>query len=385
MKTLQQQVERILENRPRKIQLNSPRQKDGVWQKALAVPVEQGWQLQKFTATQVFHQNVAEAELAPVLAELLKTDFSQLQAFTPQFIYSLRVSKKGAILTNRTAAQQGGPAAATHNRAKNRLFAEGTVVPPLVDMGVLTPDGRVVKAMHDKYRQINRFVELVDDVLKGLPDGPLHIVDFGCGKSYLTFVLYYYFTEMRRLPVQMTGLDLKRDVVEKCNAAAQKYGYNNLHFQVGDINGYAPAEKIDMVISLHACDTATDHALANAVGWGAKYIFSVPCCQHELNAQMKTGELAALTRYGIVQERTAALMTDAIRGNLLQSCGYKTQLVEFVDFAHTPKNILIRAVKSNLPQAHRQKTLAEAESLMQAFAFEPTLHRLLKKHLENIK
>lgn len=206
----------------------------------------------------------------------------------------------------------------------------------------------------------------------------LNIIDFGCGKSYLTFIVYYYFTEILHKKVHITGLDLKADVIEKCNAAAERYGYDNLKFELGDINGYKTDKKIDMVITLHACDTATDYALYNAVSWGADYIFSVPCRQHELNFQVKTDNFQALTRYGILKERFCAIATDAIRGNVLEMCGYKTQIMEFIDMSHTPKNILIRAVRSNISQNSRRRAEDEINRLMKEFSFEPTLVKLMR-------
>ena len=252
-------------------------------------------------------------------------------------------------------------------------------IPALVDLGVFTKDGKVVKSKYDKYKQINKFIELIDHEIRKNDYKELTILDFGCGKSYLTFVLYYYFVEIKKINVKMIGLDLKEDVIKKCNEIAKRYNYENLHFELGDINGYKYNNKVDMVITLHACDTATDYALYNAIKWNTKMIFSVPCCQHELNAQMNSEDLSILTNYGIIQERVAALMTDAIRANLLESLGYKTQLLEFIDIAHSPKNILVRAVKSNISKEKREKALKEVDNLVKEFNFDQTLYRLLKE------
>lgn len=380
MQELVEKIQIIIKENTSKMQFTAKRNKTGELQKAVLVLLPNGWQLQKYTEKQVFHETMSVEKLEETAVLLLEDDFTQMQAFSEEFIYSVRVTAKGKVLFNRKAQSEPMKnigAQTSHNRKKNYILPEGEVVEPLVDMGIFTTEGKVIQSMYDKYKQINRFVELVDDALKHEQGKTLHIIDFGCGKSYLTFILYYYFTEIKKIEVCMTGLDLKADVVEKCNAAAKKYGYNNLHFEVGNIEGYIPKEKPDMVISLHACDTATDFALYHGIQWNAKYIFSVPCCQHELNAQMQTEDLPIFTRYGLVQERVSALMTDAIRANLLQACGYKTQLVEFVGFEHTPKNILIRGVKSNIPFAHKQKMMQEVDSFNQTFATKPTFLSLL--------
>ncbi len=355
------------------IKLTASKPRSGAeYRKITVSKTDTGYFVEQFTEKQVFHKNIKDLnEYLYGIAD----DFLQLNIWTDSFEHIVLVSKKGHISYKK---KQSKPIALkkTHNREKNYLIKEGEIIPPLVDMGIFTKDGKVVRQMYDKFRQINRFIELIHDQIKDRNYKSINIIDFGCGKSYLTFIVYYYLTEIMGIDAHITGLDLKADVIENCNKAAERYGYSGLKFEIGDINGYKCKIKPDMVISLHACDTATDFALYNAVSWGADLIFSVPCCQHELNSQIKTGELSILTRYGIVKERTAALMTDAIRANLLGYMGYSTQLLEFVDMSHTPKNILIRAAKANISEKTRKKYLDEVEAIIGKFNLDPTLYRL---------
>ena len=282
-------------------------------------------------------------------------------------------------MTGRHKAAAAPKAQTDQNRSKNYLLPDNTVVPPLVDMGVMTPSGAVRKDMYDKFKQINRFLECIDDCIRdeNLGDKEFNIIDFGCGKSYLTFIVYYYFSEIKHIPVRMTGLDLKEDVIAFCNELAEKYGYDKLHFIAGDIAKYDMSEPVDMMISLHACDTATDYALYNAIARGVRFILSVPCCQHELNTNADFGKMSVLNDSGILRERAASLFTDGIRAKMLTYCSYKTQLLEFVDLSHTPKNILIRAKKALIPETTRQKALMDAEELLGILNTEQTLHKLL--------
>ena len=381
----------ILSNPVHKMVLSHPKTKGEDYKKINISRKKDYFQVEKYTDKQVFHENIKAEALVDKCMELVDGHYLQVNAWAEDTEYALLISKKGKCALRKIQQKQvaaapsgagcatGNCAVDTHNRKKHYILEEGTVIPPLVDMGIFTQEDKVVRSMHDKYRQINRFIELIDDAVRDLNVSTLHVIDFGCGKSYLTFILYYYLTEIRGIDAQIIGLDLKEDVIHNCNAAAQKYGYTGLRFELGDINGYKAPFDVDMVITLHACDTATDYALYNAIQWNAKMIFSVPCCQHELNHQMQPDTLSILSNYGIIQERFAALATDAIRGNLLEYCGYKTQLLEFIDFAHTPKNILIRATRrSSTPKHLKEKKLQEIHAIMDEFHFNPTLYQLIQ-------
>lgn len=336
------------------------------------------YQVEKFTDKQVFHENIEVNDLEKVLNKLVNNNYKQLSAWSNDITFDLKISKKGKVFLGKKKSNNKNLVNKSHNKEKNYILKEGMIIEPLIDLGVFTKEGKVINSKYDKYKQINRFIEIIDDEIKKNNYKELTILDFGCGKSYLTFVLYYYFVEIKNIKVKMIGLDLKADVIKKCNEIAKRYKYDNLHFELGDINGYKYENNVDMVITLHACDTATDYALYNAIKWNAKMIFSVPCCQHEFNAQMKPESLSILSKYGIIQERVSALMTDAVRGNLLEASGYKTQLLEFIDIAHSPKNILIRASKSNISKEKKEKSLNEVEKLIKEFNFRPTLLSLLE-------
>lgn len=383
MEDLKSAISEITKEDIIKVVISNKMNKDVKYKKIVFALKEKGnkeyYQIEKYTDKQVFHENIEKGVLEEKVLECLENNYKQLTAWSDEATLDLKISKKGKILLNKKKSDNKKLAKKEHNKEKNYILKEGMIIEPLIDLGVFTKEGKVVNSKYDKYKQINRFVEIIDDEIKKNDYKDLTILDFGCGKSYLTFVLYYYFVKIKKINVKMIGLDLKEDVIKKCNDISKRYNYENLHFELGDINGFKYNNKVDMVITLHACDTATDYALYNAVKWNTKMIFSVPCCQHEFNHQMKTDDFSILTKYGIVKERIAALMTDSVRANLLEAVGYKTQLLEFIDIAHSPKNILIRASKSKISKDKKEKVLNEVNSLINEFNFKPTLYNLLKE------
>ena len=305
------------------------------------------FQVSRYTDKQVFHENMTAEDALETLSGWILHDFRQAQIRMQDEMVTVLVSKKGKATVKSKKAACVETQNLEHNRKKQYIIEEGTAVPFMIDLGVMTESGKIIRTRYDKYRQINRFLEFIEDILPELPtDRTVHIIDFGCGKSYLTFAMYYYLKELKKYDVHIIGLDLKEDVIRKCNGLAEKYGYEKLHFLCGDIAEYEGVQKVDMVVTLHACDKATDYALAKAVEWDAQVILSVPCCQHELNDQIQNKLLSPALKYGLLKERMSALLTDGIREELLESKGYSTQILEFIDMEHTPKNLLIRAVKT---------------------------------------
>ena len=370
-----------------------------------------------YRGNQVFHENFSAEEMIARLMDYLEHLFKQGELKAQKQEATILVSKKGRMTIKRKKKQPAKAAAPSsraceaqelyphqetvvnvntvssntatpvdivnnpalqHNRTKQYILMDGTPIDFLIGLGVQTPDGRVTKNRYDKFRQINRYLEFIEDVCEELPkDKTLRIIDFGCGKSYLTFAMYYYLHELQKRDIEVTGLDLKTDVIQHCNQLAEKLNYEHLHFEHGDISTYEGADNVDMVVTLHACDVATDYALEKAVKWGASVIMAVPCCQHEVNKQIKCDVLQPVLKYGLIKERMSALITDALRANLLEQQGYETQILEFIDMEHTPKNLLIRAVRRKGMQPRKKKSdIAEVTALLQ---LSPTLERLLKE------
>ena len=333
------------------------------------------FQVSRYTDKQVFHENMTAEDALETLSGWILHDFRQAQIRMQDEMVTVLVSKKGKATVKSKKAACIETQNLEHNRKKQYIIEEGTAVPFMIDLGVMTESGKIIRTRYDKYRQINRFLEFIEDILPELPtDRTVHIIDFGCGKSYLTFAMYYYLKVLKHYDIRITGLDLKQKVIEDCQALADRYGYDGLQFLCGDIADYNGTDEVDMVVTLHACDTATDYALYKAVKWHASVILSVPCCQHELNRKMQCETLSGAFQYGLIKERTAALMTDAMRGQLLEMKGYKTQLLEFIDMENTPKNILIRAVKGG---ERAKKQTEEYRNCCQLLGVKPTLEKLL--------
>lgn len=338
------------------------------------------FQVEEFKGAQAFHKNMTKEEAISYTCRLLDGTFRQMELSSQSGCIHVLVSKKGTVTVKVKKTDPVkiavNPADLNHNHQKKYILEEGIPIPFLEDLGVMTKEGLVVRAKYNKFKQINRFLEFIEDILPRLAkDRELTIIDFGCGKSYLTFAMYYYLKELKGCQIRIIGLDLKQTVIDRCNQLSRSYGFENLQFYHGDIADYEGVSQVDMVVTLHACDTATDYALAKAVKWRASVILSVPCCQHELNKQMHNNLMEPVLQYGLIKERMAALYTDALRAQLLEHVGYRTQLLEFIDMEHTPKNILIRAVR----QGERKDNLKELEDIMSFLSIKPTLYDLLKR------
>ena len=333
------------------------------------------YQVSEFIGRKVFHKNYKKDELKKKITDWMQEDYKQAQFTMTDATAQILSGKHSQTVKYKKCKEVRVQRDLSHNRTKRYILPEGTPVGFLIDLGVMTKEGKIVRQKYDKYRQINRFLEFVEDILPQLSkEREQTIIDFGCGKSYLTFAMYYYLKELKGYDIRIIGLDLKEDVIAHCNELKDKYGYGKLSFLVGDIASYTDVDAVDMVVTLHACDTATDYALAKAVQWGAKVILSVPCCQHEANRMMENELLQPVLQYGILKERMAAIMTDAVRANLLTAKGYDTQILEFIDMEHTPKNLLISAVYTGKDSENAAEALKNME---EALHLNLTLNKLL--------
>jgi len=334
------------------------------------------YQVSEFVGRKVLHSNHSAADVKKKIIDYMTEDFKQAQINMTDAAATILSSKSKTLTCKyKKAGQLKAQRDLSHNRTKKYIIQEGKPVAFMIDLGVMGQDGKIIRTRYDKFRQINRFLEYIEDILPKLDkERELTIIDFGCGKSYLTFAMYYYLKELKGYNIRIIGLDLKADVIEHCNELRTRYGYDKLDFYVGDIATYKDVDKVDMVVTLHACDTATDYALAKAVKWGAEVILSVPCCQHEANRTIKSDILSPVMDYGILKERMAAIVTDAARAKLLTANGYDTQILEFIDMEHTPKNLLIRAVKSSKEDiSAREKT----KDMLEALNLELTIDKLI--------
>lgn len=389
MEQLLQLMQETFSDRLKQIILSHSRDRERILKiKIRPVLLKEGLFFQEtaYIGTKVFHNNYKAQDMISKVLEYMEGTFQQAEIECSDFKAVVLVSKKGRITIKRQNNKENKETKNenhknevmdfSHNRKKNYILPENTLIDFLVDLGVQSRDGKIYKSKYDKFRQINRYLEFVRDILPCFDkDKTIRIIDFGCGKSYLTFALYYYLHQMLSYDLKVVGLDLKEDVIQHCNALSQKYGYHGLTFERGDIAEYENTQDVDMVVSLHACDTATDFALQKAISWNAKVIFAVPCCQHEVNRQIQSELLAPALQYGIIRERMSAFLTDAVRANLLESKGYDTDILEFIDMEHTPKNILIRGVKNQ--KMKKKDSTKKLEEMTRALHIETTLQKQL--------
>ena len=344
--------------------------------KLINIKLTNVYQFIYYTDTQVFHKNLSYSEVISTFKTEILDNYKNAQIFTSLNDYSLFSNRLKEVSIKKLKPSKV-KVNQTNNRQKNYILPEDTFIPFLYELGIVSQEGKMHNSKYSKFKQVNRYLEFIDDIIDSFDKTKtINIVDFGCGKSYLTFATHYYFKEIKKLDVNIIGLDLKKDVINDCNNIVKKYNLEGIKFLTGDIKDYISENKVDMVISLHACDTATDYALHQAIKWGSKVIFAVPCCQHEVNKQIKSNSLEAINDYGLIQERIASLLTDLTRAELLKSQGYKTQVLEFIDLEHTPKNILIRAVLTNSKDTN---ALNKINELKKEFNYNLTLEKLLNK------
>ena len=348
-------------------------------------------QIESFKDNKAFHKNIDLnnlQELEDSLKEyidnfkqiLLQIEGSDISFIRKKESFSRKEKESNLIKTSNE-----------HNKKKQYILNEGDKIDFLIELGLMSVEGKILKSSFNKFKQINKYLEFIDDVIeelkaKKLITNHINVLDFGCGKSYLTFALYYYLKNYRKdLTFSIVGLDLKKDVIEFCNKLAKKLNYENLEFLNGNIKDYDKSKEVDLVFSLHACNNATDYSLEKALSLDAKAILAVPCCHHEFFEKIQKNKnsefyntLKIMADNGVVLDKFATLATDSFRSLSLELCGYKTKMIEFIDMEHTPKNILIRAIKSK--SSNLKEKLVEYNKLKEFLGIKPLLEDLIKKY-----
>ncbi len=339
-------------------------------------------QFSYFEAQKNITKNYAAAELIKELDQLLAQPFKSYHLETNEGTIQVQITKKGKAIIHRSKAksQQSVPNLA-HNHRKDRLLSTEKSDHFLQVVGIMTPNGKIKANKQSKYRQINEFLRLVDDTInpKTITKSPLHILDFGCGSAYLSFAIYHYLNHILEIPTHLIGIDLKADLMHKHLETSQTLGWTNIRFETIKIADFKPDLPTDMVMALHACDTATDDAIAQGIKMQSKFILTVPCCHHHIQQQLTQqpapSEFQAIFRHGILRQQFGDILTDALRASILRIMGYKTDVVEFVDSEHTPKNLMIRAIK--LAPAGDPKFVQEYLNLKNFWPITPYLEHLL--------
>ncbi len=355
--------------------LSRPRSRQGSARKISVSPVmvrgELVYQFASRFEREETHENIAAENVSTKVFELIGSQYRDCHLMTTDTDYQLRTNKKGRVRLSQSKSSRPAVTVTDHDRRKHHLIPDGQPCAFLEAIGVMTSDGRVKASRQKKFRQINRYLELVEHIIPNLPsDGRINVVDFGCGKSYLTFALHHLLTQIHGREVSIVGLDRKTDVLAECQQIAERLGLKGLRFEEGDIAAFDTTEPVHLAVSLHACDTATDDAIAQAVRWKSDVILAVPCCQHELARKVASDWLPGMQQFGILQERLATLLTDSLRAQALETVGYRTQVVEFIDMEHTAKNVLIRAVRRDQSTAKQQAAFEQYRQLKQSAGLE---------------
>lgn len=383
MNDLKTQLDNYIKNNEIiKITLSNNRYKTADFSKIVIEPIQKNnniiYQFSYYFGTQVKHENL-EDNISEKILELISLGYKQTDINSVHTITKVLTNKKGNHTIINTKQTSEINIKTSHNKIKNYLLEEHKPIDFLIELDIMNKDGYVFQDKQKKFKQINKFLEMLESIEDSIEENSC-IVDIGCGKSYLTFATYYYFNVIKNRPIEIIGLDLKKDVIENCQALANKLNYENLNFHCVDVKNFEFTKNIDLCITLHACNTATDYALYNSILWNAKAILSVPCCQQELFQQIDDTALNPMLKHGIFKERFCAMLTDTIRSLVLEKYGYKSSIIEFIDIEHTPKNTMIKAVKKkNITEKFIEQKDLEIKELLDTFKVSPTLINLLEK------